>query len=94
MKHASCYLVGIAVSALAMTACATMRVSSHTERGLSWAQYRTFDWGPADSLPVGDPRLGADAYVQDRVQGAIEKQMTAHGFARSTGFTRTGILTT
>jgi hypothetical protein len=69
---------------LAITGCATVGVGSHTERALSWAQYRTFDWGPADSLPAGDPRLDRDPYFQDRVQGAVEKQMAARGFARST----------
>ena len=83
MKRSAVYLAGITASVLAISGCATMRVSSHTERGLSWSQYRTFGWGPADPLPSGDPRLEADPYFQDRVQGAIEKQMAAGGFARS-----------
>jgi hypothetical protein len=82
MKRAAWHLVGITF-VLAIGGCATMRVSSHTERGLSWSHYRTFDWGPADSLPAGDPRFEADPYFQDRVQGAIEKQMAASGFART-----------
>jgi hypothetical protein len=83
MKRAAWYLAGVTSSILAISGCATMRVSSHTERGLSWSHYRTFDWGPADPLPAGDPRLEADPYFQDRVQGAIEKQMAASGFSRS-----------
>jgi hypothetical protein len=83
MRRAAWCLTGITFSVLAFSGCATMRVSSHTERGLSWSQYRTFDWGPADALPAGDPRLEADPYFTDRVQGAIEKQMAASGFARS-----------
>jgi hypothetical protein len=77
------YLAGITATALALTACATMRVSSHVERGLDFSQYRTFDWGPADSLPIGDPRLDQDPFFQDQVEGAIEKQMAARGFERS-----------
>jgi hypothetical protein len=70
-------------AALILTGCATLSVSSHTDRGLVWSKYKTFDWGPADPLPAGDPRLDKDSYFQDRVEGAIEKAMAAHGFERS-----------
>jgi len=53
------------------------------ERDLDFSQYRTFDWGPRDALPVGDPRLGKDPVFRDQVEGAIEKQMAARGFERS-----------
>jgi Domain of unknown function (DUF4136) len=75
--------VVIAVTGFALTGCATMRVSSHVERGLDFSQYRTFDWGPRDALPVGDPRLEKDPFFRDQVEGAIEKQMAARGFERS-----------
>jgi hypothetical protein len=73
----------IVVAGLVLAGCATLRVSSHTDRGLVWSKYTTFDWGPADALPVGDPRLDKDPFFQDRVEGAIEKAMAAHGFTRS-----------
>lgn len=92
MRRTAWYLVGIASSILAISGCATVRVSSHTERGLSWSQYRTFDWGPADPLPAGDPRLERDPYFQDRLQGAIEKQMAASGFARSAASAQPDVL--
>ena len=75
--------ITIVAAALILTGCATLRVSSHTDRGLVWSKYKTFDWGPADALPVGDPRLDQDPFFQDHVEGAIEKAMTTHGFARS-----------
>jgi hypothetical protein len=75
--------VGIAVAGFVLSGCATMQVSSHVQRGLDFSQYRTFDWGPRDALPVGDPRLDQDPVFRDHVEGAIEKQMAAHGFARS-----------
>jgi hypothetical protein len=81
MKRLGCATVIVAAGLL--TGCATMRVSSHTERGLVWSQYHTFEWGPADTLPAGDPRLEKDPNFQDRVAGAIEKQMAAKGFARA-----------
>ena len=75
--------VVIAVAGFVLSGCATMRVSSHVERGLDFSQYRTFDWGPRDALPVGDPRLDKDPFFRDQVEGAIEKQMAARGFERS-----------
>jgi hypothetical protein len=62
-------------------------VSSHAERGLDFAPYRTYDWGPADALPTGDPRLDKNPFFQDHLQGAIEKQLAASGFERSTSGT-------
>lgn len=66
-----------------LSACATMLVSSHVERGLDFSQYRTFDWGLPDTLPVGDPRLDRDPFFRDQVEGAIEKHMATRGFERS-----------
>jgi len=60
-----------------------MQVSSHVERGLDFSQYRTFDWGTPDKLPLSDPRLDRDPFFRDEVEGAIEKQMAARGFERS-----------
>ena len=77
-------LAAVAVAALALTACATMTVSSHVERGLDFAQYRSYNWGPPDRLPTGDPRLDSNPFFQDHLQGAVEKQLAAKGFERST----------
>jgi hypothetical protein len=60
-----------------------MTVSSHVERGLDFAPYRSFDWGPADALPTGDPRLDQDPFFKDHVQGAVEKALTARGIVLS-----------
>lgn len=76
--------VVIAVAGFVLSGCATMQVSSHVERGLDFSQYRTFDWGPRDGLPLSDPRLEKDPFFRDEVEGAIEKQMAARGFERST----------
>jgi hypothetical protein len=75
-----------ALSTLLITAsCATtMTVSSHVERGLDFAPYRSFAWGPADALPTGDPRLDQDPFFKDHLQGAVEKQLAAKGIALST----------
>lgn len=82
-------LAAVAIFALAATGCATaMNVSSHVERGINFAQYRTYDWGPADALPTGDPRLDRDPFFKDHVQGAVEKQLAARGLQLSSSGTR------
>jgi hypothetical protein len=69
-----------AVIALMAAGCATtMNVSSHAERSLDFSSYRSFDWGPADALPTGDPRLDQNPFFKDHVQGEVEKQLVARG---------------
>lgn len=82
------HMAAVAILAPAVIGCATtMTVSSHIERGLNVAQYRTYDWGPADALPTGDPRLDKNPFFQDHMQGAVEKGLAAKGFAPSTSGT-------
>jgi hypothetical protein len=82
----------IAVAALTLVGCATLRVGSHADSGVVWSKYKTFAWGPADALPAGDARLDRDPVFRDRVEGAIEKAMTAHGFERSARSERPDLL--
>jgi hypothetical protein len=78
----------VLMAALAAASCATtMTVGSHVERGLDFSTYRTFEWAPADGLPIGDPRLERDPFFNDHVQGAIESQLAARGLALSTSGT-------
>jgi hypothetical protein len=73
-------LTAALLSALTLSACAArMTVGSHVERGLDLSRYKTFDWGPADALPTGDPRLDQNPFFKDRVQGAVEKGLLAKG---------------
>jgi hypothetical protein len=75
--------LAVGFTAMAMTSgcAATISVSSHADRSVDFAQYRTFDWGPADALPTGDPRLDADPFFKDHVQGAVERGLSARGVA-------------
>jgi hypothetical protein len=73
----------LAVSVLVVTGCATMRVGSYTGRGIDFTPYLTYDWGPADALPTGDPRLDNNAFFRDHLEGSVERQMAARGYARA-----------
>jgi hypothetical protein len=57
-----------------------MTVNSHFEPTADSARYRSYDWGPADALPTGDPRLDKNPFFQDYLQGAIEMQLTLKGW--------------
>lgn len=75
----------LAVSALMVAGCATMRVSSFAERGIDLSQYRTYEWAPDDRFATGDPRLDNNVFFQQRLRADVEKQLAAKGFEKSTG---------
>jgi Domain of unknown function (DUF4136) len=68
--------------AAALTACATMNVSSQVQRGLNISHYHTYDWGSPDAFPVGDSRLETP-FFRDHLEGAVEKALAARGFERA-----------
>lgn len=72
----------IALLGLMVSACATMNVSSHVERGLDFTQYHTWQWAPPDAVPESDPRLN-NSFFQDHFQGAVERQFSARGFTQT-----------
>jgi hypothetical protein len=72
----------IAVLGLTVSACATMTVSSHVERGLDFTQYHTWQWAPADALPASDTRLD-NPFFQDHFQGAVERELEARGLVKT-----------
>ena len=79
-------LLGLLVfipAALGAVGCASIRAGSYIERNIDLAQYRTYEWGPADALPTGDPRLDQNPFFQDHVQGAIERGLASKGFGRT-----------
>jgi hypothetical protein len=79
MRHFLKLAVLLSVSMFTSACATTMTVSSHLERGLNFSQYRTYDWGPADAFPTGDPRLDQNAFFKDHVEGAVERQLAKRG---------------
>jgi len=78
------HVAAVTIAALVAAGCAsTMSVSSHVQRGVDFARYRTYAWGPADTLPTGDPRLDGNPFFKDHLEGAVEKQLAARGFEMS-----------
>ena len=76
------WLVTTLSAALVAGGCAArmgMSAGAHLDRDRDFSTYNTYQWGPADALPTGDPRLDEDPFFQDHMQGAIEKQLAARG---------------
>jgi len=76
----SAAVAAAAVLIVSSAGCAAMTVSSHVDRMADFGLYRTWDWGPADALPVGDPRLESDPFFNDRFRGAVERRLAARGW--------------
>ena len=74
----------VAVAGLVLAGCATIDVGSYVGRSVDFATYRTYDWGPADALPTGDPRLDNNSFFKDHFEGAVEKELAARGYPRAT----------
>jgi len=67
--------------ALAPAACSVaLQAGSDFTHDADISSYRTFAWGEADALPTGDPRLDNNPFFQERVRGAVEKEMATRGF--------------
>lgn len=70
--------------AAAATGCMTlMPVGSHVEPGVDFVRFATYDWGPADALPVSDQRLRENPFFVDDVHGAIDTELNRHGLVRA-----------
>ena len=72
------------LSVALLSACATVHAGADFEPGVRLEQYRTFDWGGGDSIPVGDPRLDNNPFFDSRVRAAVELELAARGLARVT----------
>jgi hypothetical protein len=72
------------MSAFILTGCASMKVTSYTEPGIDFTQYRTYNWEPVAPLSTGDPRLDNNPFFQERVQVDVEKQLATRGFEKTT----------
>ena len=79
-------------SALLAGACATLRIGAYVERDTDFARYHTYAWGPADALPIGDPRLDNNPIFIDDLQGAVERRLRDHGLMLVPASTRPDLL--
>jgi hypothetical protein len=78
-------LIPVLLAAAAAAGCLTlMPVGSHVQRGVDFTRFRTYDWGPADALPISDERLRENYFFVDDVHGAIDRELDGRGLVRVT----------
>jgi hypothetical protein len=82
------HFAAVAFAALTLTSCATpLHVNSFIERGIDFAQYRSYNWAPTRGSTTGDPRLDSNPFFEERVQADVDKQLALKGLEK----TATGI---
>lgn len=71
------------IALLVTAGCATMGIGSYVAQPLEPGEYLTYEWGPADALPTGDPRLDNNTIYADYLTGAIDLGLAAKGLSRA-----------
>src|SRR5262245_1657662 len=79
MTRLTMLAAGIIALVMASGCAVPMSVGSHFDRDQNFRQYRTFDWGPPDALPTGDPRLDRNPFFEDYMRGAVATQLSSKG---------------
>jgi len=72
----------LAALSAAITACATLSVSSYIHPAADFSRYQTYDWGARDALPTGDPRLDNNPFFDAQVRASVERELAARGYRR------------
>jgi len=74
----------VLVSATMMLAgCAPLRVNAYLERGADLSRYRSYAWAAREAFETGDPRLDNNRFFSQRVEEAVDMQLAARGFERT-----------
>ena len=74
----------VAATALAVAACAPVRVNASLERGMDFTHYKSYAWAPGDKFSTGDPRLDNNEFFENRLKATSEKVLALHGFEYDT----------
>jgi hypothetical protein len=69
--------------ALALAGCATLRVDSYLDRGADFSRYRSYAWAERGAFATGDPRLDNNRFFTQRMEEAVDMQLAARGFTRT-----------
>ena len=77
-------LLAIVSVAVVCAACAPITVRSYVERGANISAYRTYNWQPVGARSTGDPRLDNNRFFYDRIQSAVDAQLTGKGYEKTT----------
>jgi len=76
-------VAAMSVAALMLAGCATLRVNAYVERGADFTQYRSYAWAERGAFATGDPRLDNNRFFSQRVEDAVDMQLSARGFEKA-----------
>ena len=76
-------VAGVLIAALVLAGCATLRVNSYVERGADFTRYRSYAWAERGAFATGDPRLDNNRFFSQRVEDAVDMQLSARGFEKA-----------
>ena len=69
----------VAASALVLTGCSSVRVTSDYNPSTDFSALKTFAWQHADQPETGNPRIDNDL-IDERVRAAVNSELSAKGF--------------
>jgi hypothetical protein len=70
-------------AALALAACAPVRVNAALERGMDFTQYHSYTWAAADRFGTGDPRLDNNEFFEKRLQTDVDTVLAGRGLEKT-----------
>jgi hypothetical protein len=76
-------VAGISMLALAYAGCATLRVDSYLGRSADFSRYRSYAWAERGAFATGDPRLDNNRFFTQRIEEAVDMQLAARGFEKT-----------
>ena len=80
--------VAVALVAIAcLPGCAPLRVNAYTTPTTDLRAHRTYAWDTDELESTGDPRLDHNRFFRDRVQRAVDPQMSFRGYEKMDGGT-------
>lgn len=78
------WFAAAAITVLALTSCAGIRVMSYLETDADFTRYQTYNWTPVSALSTGDPRLDNNPFFNERIQTSVESHLARRGVEKST----------
>jgi hypothetical protein len=73
----------LALIAVWLSACTTVKVSQDYDPATDFSDYRTFDWYPGPQPKTGDIRVD-NPLLDDRIREAVTRELISKGFRRVT----------
>lgn len=73
--------IGVLISVLVLSACASMQVSVDYDEKVSFANLKTYNWLPGRPLKSGNPIIDTDNLLHRRIKDEINRWLESHGYS-------------